>query len=453
MVAVAVLCGIISSSIFTMCTSDRSMEKILSTVPGSSYFVMVAHADNLIRDAGLQNGKIPADLASLFNPKSPQVNMLKGVLEGKAGVSPRAMALFADGQDKVLTFFVDDEKKFMNYFSSYAGGWSKQNSVNLSSKGNMAVCDGQCWIFSAAPSAEKVKGYLALGKKHSFVGCEYSDRLVESDEDVAFFGDINTIFNALDLPFDKIAQMRMALSMSAKDLKYVLGEVEFESGKAEASCYLVDKNLKSATLTLDFGTLKKSDIMQFPGNADLLFGIALKPESARAIASQMKSPVFPANYASLIGGIDGNILIGMESAKFSPSSGKKGLGIVMEFEDSESASLVETIFASTISDDVKVSNVNNVVSAFSPFSSPTLKPQMVSALDGAYAGVVFEPSALADYLNDPSMALWQTISVALLRHDGTLCLQIKGVTADKSANSLYTILRTIARSGNSSFHL
>lgn len=432
--------------IFVMasCQKSRDVEKILETVPSTTGVVVAADLETLLQKAGCDKGISPDMNKIISDMNKDDARVARGLLDGKAGVAPAAIAVFEDSGDAIATFYLDDEKKFMEFFRSDAGNWTKENGGYLASNHKMAIYKGQAWIFSRNGSMTRVKQFYDMGEKHSVLSLNCAERLT-SDKDMSMLLNINKLINLANMPISESAQLRMAISTLFDNARYVVGTLELNKGEAEADFSVLNEDFKPASSTLELSALSKSELANFPGDASLIFGAALSKGAVERLSAQMSSLHLPADLTQMFAHVDGTILIGMSPQAFQTYSEGKGMGIMLTFDSAENAGKWADSLRAMGGGEATVTLNGKALYMSMDMPGGQLSSALVDALEGAGVGVAFSPAAMASAVNNPEMTMWKAASVTLEKDKNGMEVSAKIKSADSNANILATIIRYAAK--------
>lgn len=434
------------------CHKSRDVEEILGTVPRTTGIVAAVDLESVLKKADCTSGISPEINAMISKMSPKEARVTRAILEGKAGIAPTSATVFEDSGDMVATFYLDDEKKFMNFFSadmeenvswdSTDGGYVASNTNN-----GIVVYKNQAWIFSDNGSVTRAKQYLSLGEDHSVLGLKCADRLT-SDKDVSMMVNINKMINFARMSVSEASQFRMALSTMFENARYVVGTLELNNGEAEAEFNVLNEDFNPAATTLKFAKLSKADVAKFPGDAVMIFGAALSQEAVSKLAEQMNTMHMPADVAEMLSHLRGEMLVGMSPDAFGPYSYGKGVGVMLTFDSDSYASQAANMLKSQIgsSAQIKINGSSVYVSMDMPAGHPSAS--LVDAIDGAGVGAAVNISALAATANVPAMSMWQTGAVTLEKDGSGVKIKAEVKATDSSANILRTLLKFISEADN-----
>lgn len=430
------------------CSKSRDIEKILETVPSTTGFVAAADLESILKKAGCADGLSPEMTRLINHMGSRDAKVMRALLNGNAGVAPASAVVFEDQGDMVVSVYLDDEKKFMDFFSqnSYSNtSWDSEDGGYITSGSDvMVVYKKQAWLFSNNGSMARVKEYLSLGENHSVLKLKCAEDLT-SDKDVCMLININKMIQFANMSVSESSQFRMALSTLFDNARYVIGTLDMQKGEAEAEFKVLDENFDSATTTLEFSTLSKSSLAKFPGDACMIFGAALSKSAVQKLASQMEQMHLPSEVTALFNHLEGDILVGMSRRAFEPYSSGKGVGVMLTFDSEsyaqDSANTLKEMAGNMAN--VKINGKSVYLSVEMPAGH--LPAALVDALEGSAAGVALVPSDLAEASGTDAMNMWSAASASILKDGRGIKIKVDVKAADSNANILATIIKFAAK--------
>ena len=434
-ILVAILLGTLLMLTGCRGNAGADAEELLKSVPATASFVAVADLDALLQKSGckVKDGEISAskELLQAVNASSDLEfrHLMSLFLDNKSGVDPSVTLFFTDGYNTYNTGLLRDTKLFCQAVETEAKGqFTETDGIKVLK--NIAVKDNRYWALlrgRAEADPTEIKRYLSLSETQSFVSSRFAESLKAIKTDVEGWGDLKGLMNLADLPFQRQAAIKIALSTCFKDAGYTTFTLDFRKGEMDARLNLLNDKGENAKFNFELGQVDPATLAGLGGKCGILFGIAVPQKLIKQLKEQLSSkPSMLGIYLMALSELDGTVGV-------AASENKDDLHAVLTTTGQNSSDLM-----SLLESYGKVSKQGNRI-----FIE---KGSVTGALDVAAASNDFKGAA-AGIVTGP---MPQTAGVAktsiLLKPEGKgVVLNVKATGADSSRNILLEMLAGTAK--------
>lgn len=247
---------------FTSCDSSHKDEamKIFDKIPANAQMVAVINAEDIVA-----KGAKPEDM-----DKVPV-----------EGVKTAALAVFVDDDRTFITGLLDNAAEFEKAVEKKSGEkFEAQGDIRLAD--HYAVSGDRFWYLSDGRiSLENVKEFMDLSGKDAFSFNPYAATLADSDDDVAFLGNLNAI---LDVAGRKVAQMRLGINMIFQDPAWIAGSFDGENGKAEIDVEILNSEFKPSKFLFEASKIDRKALSMLK-QGDVVVALALSDNMKKQLAN------------------------------------------------------------------------------------------------------------------------------------------------------------------------
>lgn len=427
-----------SLALLALSSCSRGNGDILSTVPDSTEFFVVADLKALVSDLGDEGRR---QLASMVD----KATGTKGTLDARwrfffsedSGVDfASPFAVFEWKGNEVATFYVKDASKFRKGLEKETGVALSESSGFLSdSDGTVFIHGDQVWFAGAYPelSVADFSAFLNLGEKHSILSNDCAAKAASGDADLVAFVNLDKTLSG-----SWNANLRMAVNAVFDDASYVVTHFNFEKGKARGESVFYNYKGRPAGLAFDMDRIDVGRLKVFDGRGNCFAAMGVSPEVMHSLVRQAKNfGVVPADAQDVLESLDGNVAFSLYR---DPSdSSAFPFTVMLSFgSDKKAAAAVDAVRGILGSDGFRVYSLGN--GCFVSHGSAPSGSDIASVADdfkGACLGVAFLPSFFGntgDFLDS---------CVITLHNDGDGARILSTVNTNKNQNALTAVLRLI----------
>ena len=423
--------------VLASCSKDDKT-KILQTIPSDASVVTLVNLEKLNEDLGnsqKSDGKVELgkQFATALDNMGPQGTQLKKMLEdNEMGLRYSVAASFNDDGNMIMTFYVDDQDLFIKGMEKEDGSkYEKAKSgIWFNQAHNTAILNNQVWFTSGSEQLNtlKIAKYAKLKKDKSFLSVDYSSKMIDSDADVCFFGNLNAIFDDLG---SEAMTYKMASSLLFDNAAYLAGFISFEKGKAVGSLQVLDKNYNPSPLAVASQEIDMQKLNSFPGKGNFFFALNINPQMVSQLLSQYGSILAVSLHVDTdkldaLKKIDGTIVASFDISTV--TTGRPNFGVMISFADPLAAQTASSIAGEIVGSSAQVQVINNMlyISAGVPEGSPI--SAVASKFKGTYGGIVYDGSSISSPELSSTVGFMPEMSFLLKKED-------KGVRIDAEIKS------------------
>lgn len=288
------------------CSSDKgSAADLLRTVPSSAAGVAVVNLDAL-----KEKCKDYDSFVSKENDSRNLGQILSLCLDAESGVDISTGVIFVEGYNTVFTAIADKPEEFMSCVKQRMGlEFSEIDGVSIAD-GRIAVKGTQLWVSLAGAqlNPKMLESWLSLSEAKSYLSTDGGKELAETDKDVAFNVDFDTIINLYsDGDFSRQAQSRIILSTLFDDLSRLSGFVKLTKTGPEVEVDLLNSKGQASRFNLDAEKVDVKTLASIGGRCGTLIGLGISKKMIAQInkAASSFGGGLPKMYADALEPING----------------------------------------------------------------------------------------------------------------------------------------------------
>ena len=415
---------------------------LLTTVPSSAAGVVVINLENMLEDAGckIKDHKVTPspEVTALIEKSSPaDREQFLLLLDGEAGVDPKAAVVFYDANRVFLTFALYDVNKFCSFVENNNGNTFSDTPSGVKINGSVAVKGSQAWVNIGsvrAFDADAIAAYAALKPSQSFLVTPNGEKLLTEEDDIRGWAMINTFVNEM-LGRGQKSMFTLGLGFLFEDAESVRFKVDFDKGEMESEVLVLNENSKPAkyllpTDKIDVGTLK-----DLGTDCDAMMAFTVNPKLIKKFDQLLSAfgGSFFGNLNEMFKNVDGTV--GFIAG---PANTSNVSGVITTKGD------VSKELKDLISDQIAPVSPDGKYLRFSKgdVTGEMSVAECADELKGACLGIVADASGLSSVgYNEYAIPAFKTLVLKFEPESGGLEIHLDIKTSEPKENALLTLIR------------
>lgn len=329
---------------------DKTQADLLSSVPVNTKFLTVINQKEIIANCGKDAAAAKNEIVKLLDTQTTQrgeksKNEWEYVMNDENGIDPESLIVLYEYKNATLaTFRVTDEKKFREGIENKTGEKLTEGKDKLwaSDKNRIFTKGKQVWITSGYPelSPSDLKLLSSLKEEDNILSLEKGKEIAEGQADISFLYYLQDLmqFDLLD------SYVATGLNLAYNEPTYLSGFINFENGKAEGEMRVLNQNHQPSKRALAPGKIDMGIINKFQGKGNIFLATNLSSNVISTVMNQIKAiPLFP-EIKEIIGNVNGNVIIAIDSSLGIESDmGIPAGTIMLTMNNDESALAAKTV--------------------------------------------------------------------------------------------------------------
>lgn len=423
------------------CSGGNSSDalQLLQTVPSDASFVGVVNLGRIIEADGgkVKDGEArPSEKITRELPTSGDAALIaRALLTADAGVDADCVVVFTEGYRTYLAGALRDPEAFITYWQKRGRKFELQEGAQVA--GNVAFVKNNFWIcLTGTPDASRVKSYAEMSENLSWASRDYAVTLAEPDKDMKFAADAPSVVRGI--ASDRARELNMLLPLMFKDPAFLAGDVQFEKGKATATCRVLDSKFRPTDFALPLGKIDTEIVKKLNCSAESLFAVSIPGKAVKYMEKNMAGGLMPKLILAYLKPIDGTVALALNSA-----AGHNACGVAVQTNGEPTAELTDLLSG------LNHGGIARTEGKVFLYSVPGIVGKLPAAnfaddFKGAMAGVVVNTGAMAAYGSAADASLLDRVSLMLLPKGSGAELKLTAVCADKKTSFFVTSLRLMA---------
>ena len=438
----------------TSCQKEKTanVEDLLSTVPSSAAMVVGFNLNSLLEKAGCKidgstvtpGKEIAASLESA--PSGKEIDILKAILSGEAGLDPVGAILFTDAYNTYLTAAIADTDKYSEFIMRHTELPFDDAGDNVRISGFVAISGAQTWIgLTGDPlDAKAIKNYANLEKTQSFASLDAAENMTTMTHDIVGYGQIRS-FIAGRLSFSDEALLNLGLGFLFDNATALSFHQDFLKGEVVSKAIVLNDKAEPAKYLLPADKISIDEVKKLTGTANTLAAAAISKTLVKKVSKMAESfgGSLPATFSATANVLDGTSAIAIGNS----DSGANAYSAIIATDGKAPLEMMQ--FLSTFGNTQKDGKIVKLTRGEA--SGALQVEKMADRLKGATLGIVsaLDPNSddVVSMLGmvDPSFraaaASFKTFSLTLNPESNSLSLNLSAETENPEANSLLTLLQ------------
>lgn len=420
------------------CSKDSDSE-ILKTVPQNAGMVYLVNLP-AINEKLKADGEAPiSELLEATFGHQMEKEMKFFLGEDSPVDLDASMVFFFIDRNPVFSLYVKDEKGFRSALEDQMGITLKEtNGVWSAPNGVIYQIGNQVWFtggYSDITDVE-IKKFSTLDKEKSILNLDAAKNLADKGSDVCMILNVNRL-SSIDRDF---ANSAMALNMAFDDPNYITAFVNFDKGEVNGELTVLDSKGKPSALAFKPAKINVSKLKNYTGQGNVFVAMGIDPKVMSALLSKLQGFGLPSEVTSILGTLDGNIVISFDATTLQNSYGDPSMDMLFTFDSADNASRFAGQMASQAGSNVTYNIQGNEVLFSTGQIASFHIGNLASRFDGATLGIVanFENMgglssvAVSNFIKNASL---------MCHNDGEgIKIELKAETL-KDKNSLATLIR------------
>lgn len=314
----AMICCLVMPACSKTNTEDDA-SALLKTVPSDAALVVVTDIANMASKLGVaeQDGKI------IFSK-----DIFSALFDADSGIRQSAAVVYLSNLTPIFTGFIDDIDTFKSIIEENEGKiWKNENNYQIC--GSVVLQDNQFWYFIKYADESTINKQINVKSKDSIIENSHISDIFPIDKELKFYLDYPRFISQMATIADpqKVFILNNMVSISAADLAYCIGSINFDTDRIIANVQAFGMNGKPAEPKFKLSQLDKELLNQIPSDANIVIGFGttsqmwmslltdIQPALPMVLGNSKNNDAIFRNIASILSNIDGSLIAGINSQK------------------------------------------------------------------------------------------------------------------------------------------